>query len=1493
MHVRLTDFGISKCTSEDDEADLDERVAAYGTKGFRSPEQESKSDVAQPSDVWSLAVTVFRLLAKAAWDPARPSMLATEVHDHCTSAANQAQYLAWLEDADQELMSNLLSKCLSIDPSSRPLAKYCTTKFESAFESARKSALMSRRSYAPSPDRKKDIPKSSLVPQISLAHETRLRAYYHDFILENFERAGEYYQKVTEIDQSAKSFREYAAFIDRCCKILHSSNRKPSSEHRKRAEEIESRLSQYFLKILDCAKLHRPIDITLGHYQKMKEERLAEVAMPTLYSVLLESCALADPPMVEKALHIFDDMSKMGIMKSERAYNIVIELCTDSDRIEEALEIFKESCEEVFAPETDNTRNVHEQIREGTGRKELRTYSVLIHEAVFQEGEGLDDALMLAQEMTQKYKADLAAGGTVLLESPALDGYADLYTCCSEQNRLEDFQVACAPLGEEIASAVLNRVPKQASSERKKEKLPCVVVEVANPFGIDDRTAALSELVHSVRVCYNASKLKAGSRRVAYAGMIPYYTDGKTTHLLLSCHDAPSASIVDTVKTSAWFKHWGIVQDKVRTGDKSFAHAAARALFKRLGTLSNQNMHGLAERLVKDFMHWTDVRVMYLKDTQTQVVFWRVSADVQDVLDAVVYQYKKEFCGKVRQANCGPEVWIMDNRWNNVAYEFRVAQLQADGSLRGIDNAPVLPELCAAASCFTSSDTAHDDVRSEMTHSPASSRNATGDDSSPAHDIVHTTPEILLIREWESRVFRAMKKLASMPLSDISEQFPVPKTRSSPLATAASVDVLPARTLIDVDKTEIVYLSETMPSQALISWDFSNGNTVLMSYLGIVGIKKEIEEAPVVVEEPEDEDSAAARARFASQKERDESLVRQLIHARPWLFDISEQYDLCIVKLCPGATDDTLKSSPFLAFLRSEYEGQRWPVNRSEFNRKHLEFQQQPWSDIPGPSETTLRQLSRCKILSVHDQGHIVWSGSYAKGTGARASSLSSTSTDWVIPQICTSFQNEVTSQASGSFDSEGGLEDKWTTVTSQKVKRGANEPFCLEGYGCALQLSCKRVHTQDQLHFFASVDGSNAKRSGYKRLPCRYFNGGTCKYMKKPSWCPFAHGRDDFRCTGKINSQGAVGAGVFDFGSAKTNLTFKAPVVIEELAQLVGAALTRLLRTQPHNEMKSSKCCLELYRQYPGIRESMREANLSICGLVKDRKLPGIQVYNISGIAGSETLKLSANEAYSMMPDSGLTGHNFAAAPRRFSPGSAKDGISTPTATVGAAHTPAKIEAPPGFTFSGPLTPSAGYLTVPSADCCESSQKRQLPLLVAGTAHSTLRRVSAHRHACAQTHAHTRTRIHRGAHERDRGCVCVYPSACLCALVQQRPLHCLAVNPLPTSLPGPQGRTPTARTAPSKRFLMTGGFLNTWGSFETRGMRSLATYSKPRSRISKLSRPNLRTWNASDSAGNWRKLQRSDCDSLSTASPAGIACQHSKLASGEAHPPLPNRRWS
>jgi hypothetical protein len=70
---------------------------------------------------------------------------------------------------------------------------------------------------------------------------------------------------------------------------------------------------------------------------------------------------------------------------------------------------------------------------------------------------------------------------------------------------------------------------------------------------------------------------------------------------------------------------------------------------------------------------------------------------------------------------------------------------------------------------------------------------------------------------------------------------------------------------------------------------------------------------------------------------------------------------------------------------------------------------------------------------------------------------------------------------------------------------------YCVEGYGCRFQLSCNRLHTEDQLAFFASEDGSRAKR-GYKLRPCFYFERGTCNHMDKPSWCPFAHGTDDPR---------------------------------------------------------------------------------------------------------------------------------------------------------------------------------------------------------------------------------------------------------------------------------------------------------------------------------------------------------------------------------------------
>jgi serine/threonine protein kinase len=200
LHVRLTDFGISKFKGGADDVDVGESVA-YGTGGYRSPEQEGHSDVAKPSDVWSLAVTVFRMLARAAWEPA--SKLAREVHDDCKSAEHQERYLAWLglENAHQEQIMDLIGKCLSIDPASRPSVGHCNTSLEAAFDTARTSARMSQRSFVPQ--------------EFSLVNETRLQAYYHDYILEKFEKAGEYYELVTKLEQSAKSFREFAAFVER------------------------------------------------------------------------------------------------------------------------------------------------------------------------------------------------------------------------------------------------------------------------------------------------------------------------------------------------------------------------------------------------------------------------------------------------------------------------------------------------------------------------------------------------------------------------------------------------------------------------------------------------------------------------------------------------------------------------------------------------------------------------------------------------------------------------------------------------------------------------------------------------------------------------------------------------------------------------------------------------------------------------------------------------------------------------------------------------------------------------------------------------------------------------------------------------------------------------------------------------------------------------------------------------------------------------------
>ncbi len=179
--------------------------------------------------------------------------------------------------------------------------------------------------------------------------------------------------------------------------------------------------------------------------------------------------------------------------------------------------------------------------------------------------------------------------------------------------------------------------------------------------------------------------------------------------------------------------------------------------------------------------------------------------------------------------------------------------------------------------------------------------------------------------------------------------------------------------------------------------------------------------------------------------------------------------------------------------------------------------------------------------------------------------------------------------QRVGSVGQRVGSVGRWPQARS----------LCAAGYGCRLQLSCKHPHTQDQLAFFASVEGSRAKL-GYKLLPCRYFERGTCRYMGKPSWCTFAHGR------------------------------LEAP----QLTRLIESELTQLLRIQPHNQMSCAQCCAELYRRCPEIRDSLRAANVTICGLVKECKFSGIQMYSdasgkdASGKRGAETFKLLTVEA-------------------------------------------------------------------------------------------------------------------------------------------------------------------------------------------------------------------------------------------------------------------------
>ena len=51
---------------------------------------------------------------------------------------------------------------------------------------------------------------SSIEQKNLSASDVRLNAYYHDFILENFEEANKYYNEVMQLDPSAKNLQSVA-----------------------------------------------------------------------------------------------------------------------------------------------------------------------------------------------------------------------------------------------------------------------------------------------------------------------------------------------------------------------------------------------------------------------------------------------------------------------------------------------------------------------------------------------------------------------------------------------------------------------------------------------------------------------------------------------------------------------------------------------------------------------------------------------------------------------------------------------------------------------------------------------------------------------------------------------------------------------------------------------------------------------------------------------------------------------------------------------------------------------------------------------------------------------------------------------------------------------------------------------------------------------------------------------------------------------------------
>jgi len=128
--VLLTDFGLSGLMEpvRGEDESLTPSGAIFGSAGYMSPEQMLGRPATDRSDIYALGLVTWRLLSGAG--PGFPSPEARE----------PAQWQAWEETVGDAPLTDLIRRCLALDPHGRPGAQDVVAEL-SAGDDARQSAL--------------------------------------------------------------------------------------------------------------------------------------------------------------------------------------------------------------------------------------------------------------------------------------------------------------------------------------------------------------------------------------------------------------------------------------------------------------------------------------------------------------------------------------------------------------------------------------------------------------------------------------------------------------------------------------------------------------------------------------------------------------------------------------------------------------------------------------------------------------------------------------------------------------------------------------------------------------------------------------------------------------------------------------------------------------------------------------------------------------------------------------------------------------------------------------------------------------------------------------------------------------------------------------------------------------------------------------------------------------------------------------------------------